>query len=110
MVRAHNPTLAAIDFHAGDAVSLVRQSDEFPEFWYCRGRAGEGWIPLSFMEVNDSTGQLRRDYTTQELAISPNSLVNILESIGGWCFVVDENNRAGWVVESAVRSLDDAEP
>jgi Variant SH3 domain len=105
MVAKHEPELPATDYCKGDAVKLLRRGDEMPEWWYCRGRAGEGWIPIEFMDIDGESGRLLRDYTTRELAIEAGAVVTVMECVAGWCFVVDEQLRSGWVLEQAVQPL-----
>lgn len=79
---------------------LLRQDEPPDVWWFCRGESGEGWIPLAFMDVDGAVGTLRRDYTTRELSIGADAVVTVLESVGGWSFVVDAGDRTGWVMEA----------
>lgn len=105
MIAKHEPELPAVDFCEGDTVSLLRRGDGMTEWWYCRGDAGDGWIPIEFMDITGNSARLKRDYTTRELAIDAGAAVNIAESVAGWCFVIDQQNRTGWVLERSLEPM-----
>lgn len=83
---------------AGDRLVLGRRDDEYPDWvWATAADGRAGWVPESWLRVEEDSGVLLRDYTAAELAIEPGDAVTgeIVES--GWLWATAADGHNGWV-------------
>ena len=84
----------------GDQVRVLKfeSSPEWKGWVYCSDRRGvEGWVSETYLQIENQTALVRKNYDATEIALIKNQTVEILTEEFGWAWVRDENNQEGWV-------------
>ena len=92
---------------AGDRLTLGRRDDEFPGWvWATAADGRAGWIPESWLRVEDDSGYFIRDYTAAELPLEPGDVVSgeLVES--GWLWATNASGREGWAPLDCLADID----
>jgi hypothetical protein len=84
----------------GEAVRLGQRDTEWPGWIWCVGTAGPGgWVPEQYIEIHDSQGVMRQDYTAAELAVRAGEPVTAGQRVNGWAWCTNAQGESGWVPE-----------
>ena len=93
----------AICLKAMDAVTVVRQDDEWPEFFWCiNSQNKEGWVPQSYFFKEGEIAHMLKDYSAKELTVSQGEELVLIDSLGGWFWAENKNGEQGWLPEKCV--------
>jgi hypothetical protein len=83
---------------AGTRVPALRQDDEYPGWWWCRGPDGrEGWIPAEFLILAGTEATLVREYDAHELSVAAGEEIEVHEQVAGWARVTNRSGVTGWI-------------
>jgi hypothetical protein len=104
VTRAHkrsydNPFLLS----PGDQVLILKRDlwDDRHEWLWCRNDRGqEGWVPVAYLDIQDSTGSTalaREEYSALELSVSEGEVITTLIEEGGWYWSQNSAGSSGWV-------------
>lgn len=104
---------------AGTRLRFERKESEWEGWLWCWDPSGRsGWVPESWLSLDDGTCVLQRDYTAHELSVTEGELVTGMFPESGWVFGVKANGEQGWVplshlspasLEPTLYSLSDAQ-
>jgi hypothetical protein len=88
-----------VELAAGDQVTLGKQDSEYPGWiWGTSMPSGKsGWIPETYLAIDDDIGVARRGYTAREIAVEEGEIVLVLEELLGWCWVLRADGHQGWM-------------
>jgi hypothetical protein len=82
----------------GEHLSFERRESEWEGWIWCTSTSGRpGWVPESWVEIQDNFCILKRNYTAAELSVSIGETItaDLLES--GWAWATSEHGECGWV-------------
>jgi uncharacterized protein YgiM (DUF1202 family) len=89
---------------AGEGVTLGERDTEWPGWIWCINEAGKGgWVPEQYIEIRDTRGVARQDYSAIELAVKAGEQVRVGQRLNGWAWCTNASGQSGWVPE---RNLD----
>jgi len=89
----------AIRFKDEDEVIVEDRQSEWEGWIWCRRSDGIArWVPESYVERDNMTGTMRRDYSARELTIAVGDELIILEEECGWVWCRNGQNELGWVL------------
>lgn len=93
-----------IRFDAGESVTVGREDDTFPGWYWCRdGRGREGWVPARLLDDTQGPTTGRRTYSAQELTVAGGEGGELIQRFGGWVEARLDDGRVGWLPETHVR-------
>jgi len=86
----------------GESVELGErsQSQEWPNWIWCKAGAKAGWVPEQIIEVQkEGTGLVLASYTAHELTIKQGDIILSDKELNGWVFGYTEGrpDEHGWV-------------
>jgi hypothetical protein len=82
----------------GDAVTVGRRDDEYPGWIWCKAASGKsGWVPESWMEINEGTGKMLRDYSARELTVCEGNNLTMIMTESGWYYCESDSGARGWI-------------
>ena len=61
-----------------------------------------GWVPESYLRIDGEKGLALRNYSSAELSVKKGELVYLVESMGGWTWVLNANGNSGWVPDEKI--------
>ncbi len=94
-----------LKLHEGDKVTLGQKDPEYPGWIWCTDSRGKsGWAPESFIEIDGSSGVMRRDYDATELSVTVGDTVTILSQESGWYWCRTSRGEIGWLPKENVSS------
>lgn len=101
VVRPHKAQYAdPIEVAGGESVHFVDRADDGEYLgwkWAVASDGRGGWAPRSYFSGSDSSARALRGYSGQELSVAPGVEVLELDAHSGWLWVIDRNQRCGWV-------------
>lgn len=87
----------------GDTVQVGDRDEEWPEYVWCTGPKGGGWVPDAVLSIgDDGSAVAARDYSTAELAVEPGAEVTVVERLASWSWCRDARGRLGWVPDKVL--------
>lgn len=95
----------------GSILSYERRKTDWTGWLYCTDQDGNsGWVPESWMRVDEHFSMMERDYDSTELSVSPGDLFlgKIIES--GWVQGFDVHGNEGWVPLECLQQLETENP
>lgn len=82
----------------GERLKFERRETEWEGWLWCTSSSGRsGWVPESWLDLEDETGVLRRDYDAVELTVTPGEVLTASQFESGWAWATRENGERGWV-------------
>lgn len=94
---------------AGEKVRYERKPTKYPGWLWCTNHEGiSAWAPERWVTIISSKRcRFIRDYNASELRVDVGKIVEgkMLES--GWVFVIDTNEKSGWVPLECLEKLID---
>lgn len=82
----------------GDQVQLIEKESEWPGWIWCISKNGkEGWIPKSYLKIQDNHANMVEDYDATELTAKVGEEFVIKEEESGWFLVSGKEGRKGWI-------------
>lgn len=83
---------------AGTELRFERKESEWDGWLWCWDPSGRcGWVPESWLSLDEGTCVLQRDYTAHELSVAEGELVTAIFSESGWIFGAKADGEQGWV-------------
>jgi hypothetical protein len=83
---------------AGDRLALGRRDDEYPGWvWATAADGRAGWVPESWLRVEEEQGILLHDYTAAELPLVPGDFVSGIVELNNWLWAINAAGEQGWV-------------
>jgi hypothetical protein len=82
----------------GERLRFERRESEWEGWLWCTSASAKsGWVPESWLHLEDATAVLHRDYNAVELTVAPGEILTstLLES--DWAWATTENGERGWV-------------
>ena len=105
VIKSHTASYSeALIASKGRRLRFERKPTEWQGWLWCTAADGKtGWVPESWVEIEDETCTLLRDYTTAELTVAVGEHLEgeIIES--GWLWARTEPGAWGWVPMECVR-------
>jgi uncharacterized protein YgiM (DUF1202 family) len=82
-----------------EKVSLWNERADQVWIWCSDQRGNSGWVPLSYLDIDQSRrhGELLRDYTSAELSVNSGELLSVETTESGWAWCTNALGRSGWV-------------
>jgi hypothetical protein len=109
VTKAHLPSFDdPLIVAKGAVLSYQRLKTDWPGWLYCTDQNGNiGWVPEAWVQVDEQSCIMQRDYNATELSVSPGDLFHgkIIES--GWVRGVDAQGDEGWVPLECLGQLED---
>jgi SH3-like domain-containing protein len=88
---------------AGQRLSIQRQDEEYPGWWWCQGPDGrEGWIPETCLRIDGADAVLLCDYDAHELSARAGEELEVHEQLLGWARATNARGQAGWLPASCL--------
>jgi hypothetical protein len=86
-----------------DRVRVEERECEWPGWLWATDNSGRsGWIPATYLSVEDDAGELLRDYDAAELDARAGEVVQILERESGWARCRKTDGSVGWLPEGVL--------
>jgi hypothetical protein len=92
-----------IELQAGDTVQLGERSNPdgpYPNWIHCESdKTGKGgWVAIGILTVTGNTAVVNEDYTSEEMTVSTDDIVDTLYELNGWywCRRLSDSKEA-WV-------------
>ena len=97
-----------LKFNKGDMVEVQVKESEWTGWIWCKNNEGqERWIPRAYLDVQGNQAMINQDYDATELSVSIGEKLMIEKEESGWFWVVNKENRKGWVPMENVKVLKD---
>lgn len=81
-----------------DQVHPTEKKSEWSGWIWCINKNGkEGWIPRSYLKIQDNHAHLLRDYDATELTAKVGEEFVVEEEESGWFLVSGREGRKGWI-------------
>ena len=82
----------------GDRLVFERRESEWPGWIWCTTQGNvAGWIPESWVVIDDDHCVMRRDYTAVELTVAQDDGVPVMREESGWAGARTADGREGWL-------------
>jgi hypothetical protein len=96
-----SPYPDSIQFLKGEVVQVIKEFSDDPDwvgwFW-CEGKHDNAaWIPKQFLRIQPGYAILNRTYDAKELSVEVGDVLNVTETINGFCMATNEAGIQGWV-------------
>ncbi|MFX1587945.1 MAG: SH3 domain-containing protein [Promethearchaeota archaeon] len=90
----------------GEILRIENKECEWPGWIWCVKNDGEGrWVPINHIELEETQAKFIKDYNSLELSVSTGQILTIEKESYGWIWVIDENNKTGWIPLKNVKIL-----
>ena len=87
-----------LEADAGSQLRFERRESEWEGWLWCTDPSGKaGWVPESWLTLDEGTCTLKRDYTARELSVGAGELVKAEFVESDWIFGSTESGEQGWV-------------
>ena len=100
-----------IRFSKGEQVTITEKRDlwEGIHLWvWCIDAEGrEGWVPAPVIEIEGDSAVAKRDYNALELPVEAGEMLEVLETLNGWCWCRTQTGKEGWVPTQNLASARD---
>lgn len=107
IVEYISPFPEPLKIRKGDQVQLIEKESEWPGWIWCINKNGkEGWVPRSYLKLQDDHAILLQDYDATELSAKVGERFVIKEEESGWFWVSDKEGRKGWIPIKNVEIFD----
>ncbi len=63
---------------------------------FCKTNDNEGWIPESYLDINENHGRLKNNYDANELSLNEGQVLEVLNEESGWYWCKKEDGEFGW--------------
>lgn len=97
-----------ITLSPGNHVNITKRDlwDGQYEWLWCSNDVGkEGWVPASYLDIQNTEGYAIRDYSALELTAAEGETVMIVEEESGWYWCENATGQRGWVPTSCFKPL-----
>jgi hypothetical protein len=95
-----------LKLHKGDLVQIVEKETEWKGWIWCISSNGkEGWVPESYLKIQNNQASLLMDYDATELSVKIGEIYVIEDEESGWFFVSSKKGRKGWIPKENVEIL-----
>jgi hypothetical protein len=82
----------------GERLSFERRESKWEGWIWCTSISGRsGWVPESWVQIQDSFCILKRDYAAVELSVGIGETITAELSESGWVWASREDGESGWV-------------
>jgi uncharacterized protein YgiM (DUF1202 family) len=82
----------------GDQVQLTEKESEWPGWIWCINKNGkDGWVPRSYLKIQDNHAKLLQDYDATEITAEVGEKFVIKGEKSGWFWVSGKEGRMGWI-------------
>lgn len=83
---------------AGAQLCFERKDSEWEGWLWCTDTSGKsGWVPESWLDLDEGVCTLQHDYTARELSVEVGELVTAVRVESGWVFGYNSHGEQGWV-------------
>jgi hypothetical protein len=87
-----------ISFERGESITVERQDDQFPGWWWCTDKRGKsGWVHREFFEEDDYRMLATEDYIAWEINVTEGDMLAGEREVGGWLLATTTAGERGWV-------------
>ena len=94
IVEYESPFPDPLKIRNGDQVQLTEKESEWPGWIWCINKKGkEGWVPRSYLKIQDNQATLLKDYDATELTAKVGENFVIMEEESGWFLVSGKGDR-----------------
>jgi hypothetical protein len=101
VIKAHKRTYDdPMQVKQGEVIRVTKRElwdDRYPWLWCVTATGKEGWMPESFVEINDEQAIALRDYSAIELTVAIGDNLTIMDEVSGWYWVQSAHHEYGWV-------------
>ena len=83
----------------GDTVTidLNKQTNISGWVWCTNSTGKSGWVPESYIDIQESSGKMICDYDAIELTVAAGDLLTVHKAESAFYWVTDEKGKQGWV-------------
>ncbi|MFX1281185.1 MAG: SH3 domain-containing protein [Promethearchaeota archaeon] len=79
-------------------VQIEERESEWPGWIWCITKIGkEGWVPKSYLEIQEINAKLLQNYDATELSVMVGEEFMIEDEESGWFWVTNEQGKKGWI-------------
>ena len=90
-----------ISLKQGDLVKVINSEPEESEWFgwhFCSDQnENEGWISNDFIDIQNHSGRVLKDYSAKELNAEIGQLFRIISESYGWYWCENEQDEKGWL-------------
>ena len=99
VTRAHKPDHGdPLLLTKGEVVPFERRRTKWDGWLWCSKPNGEsGWIPESWVKIQEDNCVVERDYNARELAVRPGEMLDAILTESGWVMARSSTGTIGWV-------------
>ena len=104
LIKHKSKFLNPLILSKGDIVKTGDEDDEFPGWIWCTtSDKNSGWIPKAYLEINNNSSVLKKDYNATELNVDIGQILKVFFEDAGWAWCEAENNLKGWVPVNKIK-------
>ena len=94
--REFNAPLVAPE---GTVLEVIKRNDGIYTDWFvCRSKQGiEAYVPEKLLDIEGNNGKLRADYSSWELTVELDEILERLHEISGWIWAKNSEGEFGWI-------------
>ena len=98
IVEYKTPFPEPLRIQKGDQVQITEKENDWSGWIWCITKDGkEGWIPESYLTIQEDIASLLQDYDATELNAIVGEEFVIEKEESGWFFVSGKKGRKGWI-------------
>ena len=82
----------------GDTIAIERRESPWPGWvWGTPAQGPAGWVPEAWLEIDEETAVLTRDYVATELTVKEGDVLEGELELSGWLWACNGEGSWGWV-------------
>jgi uncharacterized protein YgiM (DUF1202 family) len=99
--------LTPIVVKAGDAITIQEKETEWPGWYWFKTTGGlEGWIPQTYVQIQNNLAKVSADYTTKEFTVNKGELYELIKAEAGWSFCKSNTQEEGWIPDECLTDFE----
>ena len=89
-----------------DKVALIKKGSVGSGWIYCETENGiKGWVPESYITIENETGIFLKDYDATELTVTKGEKLKLFYSESGWYWCERQDGATGWIPVENIEAL-----
>lgn len=98
IVEYTSPYTDPLKIQKGDRLQIGKKESEWPGWVWCMNTDGkERWIPKNYIDIQDNSGIMIKDYEATELSVAIGEELTIEKEESGWVWASNKEGKKGWI-------------
>ena len=90
----------------GERLKTSDRKSDWEGWIWCTAQSGKrGWVPTSYLVIENESAILKQDYDATEMNVSSGEELIIVFEEAGWAWCMKDNGEAGWVPLDNLKSV-----